>query len=32
VVWADDVSEKAANSDGLGSVPGGWSDFHQDWE
>ena len=31
IVWADDVSEKAANSDGLGSVPGGWSDFHEDW-
>jgi len=32
IVWADDVSEKAANSDGLGSVPGGWSDFHEDWQ
>ena len=32
VVWAEDVSEKAGNSGGLGSVLGGWSDFHRDWE
>lgn len=32
VVWAEDVSEKAANSDGLGSLLGGWSDFHPAWE
>jgi hypothetical protein len=32
VVWADDVSEKAGQSGGLGSVLGGWSDFHRDWE
>jgi len=32
VVWAEDVSEKAGNLGGLGSVPGGWSDFHEDWE
>jgi len=32
VVWAEDVSEKAGNGGGLGSVLGGWSDFHRDWE
>ena len=32
VVWADNVAEKAGNSGGLGSVIGGWSDFHRDWE
>jgi len=32
VVWAEDVSEKAANSDGLGSLLGGWSDFPAAWE
>jgi len=32
VVWAEDVSDKAGNSTGLGSVLGGWSDFHRDWE
>jgi hypothetical protein len=32
VVWAEDVSEKAGNGGGLGSVLGGWSDFHEDWE
>jgi hypothetical protein len=32
VVWAEDVSEKAGNSGGLGSILGGWSDFHRDWE
>lgn len=32
VVWAEDVAEKAGNSPGLGSVIGGWSDFHKDWE
>ena len=32
VVWAEDVSEKAGNGGGLGSVLGGWSDFHKDWE
>jgi hypothetical protein len=32
VVWAEDVSEKAGNGGGLGSVLGGWADFHQDWE
>lgn len=32
VVWAEDVTEKAGNSGGLGSVLGGWSDFHKDWE
>ena len=32
VVWADHVSDKAGNGGGLGSVLGGWSDFHTDWE
>ncbi len=32
VVWAEDVSEKAGNGGGLGSVLGGWSDFHNDWK
>jgi len=32
VVWAEDVTEKAGNGGGLGSVLGGWSDFHKDWE
>jgi len=32
VVWAEDVTEKAGNSGGLGSILGGWSDFHRDWE
>jgi len=32
IVWAEDVSEKAGNGGGLGSVLGGWSDFHEDWE
>jgi len=32
VVWAEDVSEKAGNGGGLGSVLGGWSDFHENWE
>jgi len=32
VVWAEDVTEKAGNSGGLGGVIGGWSDFHKDWE
>ena len=32
VVWAEDVSERAGNGGGLGSVLGGWSDFHRDWE
>jgi hypothetical protein len=32
VVWAEDISEKAGNNGGLGSVLGGWSDFHRDWE
>jgi len=32
IVWAEDVSERAGNGGGLGSVLGGWSDFHKDWE
>jgi len=32
VVWADHVTDKAGNGGGLGSVLGGWSDFHRDWE
>jgi hypothetical protein len=32
IVWAEDVSERAGNGGGLGNVPGGWSDFHKDWE
>jgi hypothetical protein len=32
VVWAEDVSDKAGSGGGLGSVLGGWSDFHEDWE
>jgi len=32
VVWADNVAEKAGNSPGLGSIVGGWSDFHEHWE
>ncbi|MCH8228592.1 MAG: hypothetical protein IIC63_09300, partial [Proteobacteria bacterium] len=29
VVWAEEVVKKAGNSGGLGSVIGGWSDFHR---
>jgi hypothetical protein len=32
VVWADNITEKAGNGGGLGSVLGGWSDFHREWE
>ena len=31
VVWNDNITRKAGTSGGLGSVPGGWSDFHDDW-
>jgi hypothetical protein len=32
VVWNDNVSRKAGAGGGLGTVLGGWSDFHRDWE
>lgn len=32
VVWNDTTSRKAGLGGGLGSVLGGWSDFHRDWE
>jgi hypothetical protein len=32
VVWNDNTSRKAGAGGGLGTVIGGWSDFHRDWE
>ncbi|NNJ65728.1 MAG: hypothetical protein HKP16_09185, partial [Xanthomonadales bacterium] len=32
VVWNDTTSRKAGAEGGLGTVLGGWSDFHRDWE
>jgi len=32
VVWNENATEKAPGGGGLGSVIGGWSDFHRDWE
>jgi len=32
VVWNENTSRKAGAGGGLGTVPGGWSDFHRDWE
>ena len=32
VVWNENTSRKAGSGGGLGSVLGGWSDFHRDWE
>ena len=32
VVWNDNTSRKAGAGGGLGTVLGGWSDFHRDWE
>jgi hypothetical protein len=32
VVWNDNTSKKAGAGGGLGTVLGGWSDFHRDWE
>jgi hypothetical protein len=32
VVWNDNTSRKAGVGGGLGSVLGGWSDFHRDWQ
>jgi len=32
VVWNDITARKAGSGGGLGAVPGGWSDFHSDWE
>jgi len=32
VVWNENTSRKAGAGGGLGSVIGGWSDFHRDWE
>ena len=32
VVWNDNTSRKAGNNGGLGTVVGGWSDFHDDWQ
>jgi hypothetical protein len=32
VVWNENTTRKAGTSGGLGSVIGGWSDFHLDWE
>ena len=32
VVWNDNTSRKAGDGGGLGTVLGGWSDFHRDWE
>ena len=32
VVWNENISDKAGTGGGLGSVLGGWSDFHRDWE
>jgi len=32
VVWNENTTRKAGADGGLGSVIGGWSDFHLDWE
>ena len=32
VVWNENTARKAGAGGGLGSVLGGWSDFHRDWE
>jgi hypothetical protein len=32
VVWNDNTTRKAGADGGIGSVIGGWSDFHRDWE
>lgn len=32
VVWNENTSKKAGAGGGLGSVIGGWSDFHRDWQ
>jgi hypothetical protein len=32
VVWNENTTRKAGSQGGLGSVIGGWSDFHRDWE
>jgi hypothetical protein len=32
VVWNENTSRKAGLGGGLGSVIGGWSDFHADWQ
>jgi hypothetical protein len=31
VVWNDNTTRKAGSGGGLGTVIGGWSDFHRDW-
>jgi hypothetical protein len=31
VVWNDNTTRKAGSGGGLGTVVGGWSDFHRDW-
>ncbi|MBT8039438.1 MAG: hypothetical protein KJN78_04310 [Gammaproteobacteria bacterium] len=32
VVWNENIANKAGTGGGLGSVLGGWSDFHRDWQ
>jgi len=32
VVWNENTARKAGSDGGLGSIIGGWSDFHNDWE
>jgi len=32
VVWNDTAARKAPGQGGLGSVLGGWTDFHRDWQ
>lgn len=32
VVWNENIAGKSGAGGGLGSVLGGWSDFHRDWE
>ena len=32
VVWNENIAEKGGAAGGLGSVLGGWADFHRDWE
>jgi hypothetical protein len=32
VVWNDATARKAPGQGGLGSVLGGWTDFHRDWQ
>ena len=32
VVWNETIANRAGNGGGLGSVLGGWSDFHRDWQ